>query len=214
MDSSHLEDRIAWGRNRAARRIGQLTDAFRPSDPTNPLSPSNRYLRLHATFSASPGNFEHAPAFGNPFFFGHFDSSYTRVGDYLVQDDRTYFIASQESLMPVLCVRTNKTISILRPADSTSAGANPYSARLPMAATPQLTNWPASVLGVSTAGSPAGGLPSEMPLQQWTILLPHLPNTDIAPSDLVLNTDGRQAVVSAAEYSHMGWRIIARDTAA
>ncbi len=213
MELSHIEDRIAWGRNRAARRIGAPTDAFRPGSAYDPLAPSNRYLRLHATFSPSPGNFEHAPGFGNAVYFGYFDSAYTKPGDYLVQDDRTFFVASQESLLPVLCVRTNRIISIHRPAGSTAAGGG-YGGMAPAATTPVLTNWPVSVLGVSTGGSSPAGLPSESAVPQWTILIPPVPFGRVLRSDLVYDADGHQSVVVASEESHLGWRVVARDTAA
>src|SRR5579863_2090829 len=114
MDELRLKDRISWGLNVAARFIGVPTDAYRPSGASEPLSPTNRFLHLRAAFNDVRGGFERANTYDHPLWNGIFDTAYTRVGDYLVQQGGIWFIAAQQSLMPVLCVRTDRVVSLTR----------------------------------------------------------------------------------------------------
>ena len=66
MEQSHLQDRISWGLNVAARHIGRNTDAYRPHGPDNPLAAANRFLRLPAAFSALDGKFTRPNAQDSP----------------------------------------------------------------------------------------------------------------------------------------------------
>src|SRR3978361_1046923 len=109
MNGRRLQDSLYMGLGLAARHIGRAADAFRPSGPLRPLATQNRYLRLPATFTSSYGKFTRAAEYGNALWFGIFDASYTRTGDYLVMADAVFFIASQAPMLPVLCVRTNRT---------------------------------------------------------------------------------------------------------
>lgn len=210
MDARYLEDRIAWASNLTARRIGIETDAFRPSGPNDPLSLRNRFLRLHAAFSASPSGFGQTAAHGNAACYGHFDSAYTRPGDYLVQDGRTFFVAAQEPLQPVLCIRTNRRLTIRRPVAPAGVGGNAYGGLTQDGTTSVLQNWPASVLGMATSGTSHAGLPMDMVLPQWTALLPSIDRITIAAADLVQDEAGMRGIIVSAEHSFLGWRMIIR----
>ena len=94
--------------------------------------------------SAKGGN--HANAYGDPLWQGIFDASYTRTGDYLVSDTGTYFVASQDALLPVLCVRTNRTISIAQPGMQTGTASNVYGGYTSGQSIRLMDRWPASVL--------------------------------------------------------------------
>ncbi len=210
MDARYLEDRVAWANNLTARRIGREADAFRPNGPTSPLLPRNRYLRLHAAFSATPGGFGQTAGYGNAMCYGHFDAAYTRPGDYLVQGKTTVFIAAQESLQPVLCVRTNRTLTIKRPTAPAGVGGNAYGGLTQDGTTSVLLDWPASVLGMATSGLSHMGLPMDMALPQWTALLPACDDVSIAAADLVQDEAGMRGIIVSAERSFLGWRMIIR----
>ena len=120
MDPAHLQDRIHWALNTAARAIGIQTDAYRPSAVSEPLDPVNRFLRLRAAFTAPDGRFARPNAYGDALWHGVFDAAYTRPGDYLVQEGAIWFIAAQQRLLPVLCVRTNRVVAFWRPAAPTN----------------------------------------------------------------------------------------------
>ena len=201
----HLQDRVNWGLNRAARILGHLTDAYRPMGVSDPLTPSNRYLRLHAAFARPDGNFHQAVGQGNATWRGYFDGAYTRVGDYLVQNQDIWFVASQQSLLPVLCVKTNRVIAITRPS-TPAAGASPVSTS-GSAMENVITGWPASVLGISSGEKPAAKLPGDTTTPGWIILLPGVHEREIRLLDIVADDSGAVGVVVAAERSDHGWRL-------
>jgi hypothetical protein len=210
MDPAHLQDRIYWGLNAAARAIGIQTDAYRPSGVSEPLDSTNRYLRLRAAFTAPDGQFARPSGYGDALWHGMFDAAYTQSGDYLVQPDGTWFVAAQQRLLPVLCVRTNRHVSFRRPAAPANTGVNTYGGVTTATNAPLLTNWPASVLGASGGRRPDGNLPSDSSIPNWTVLLPAFPGVILRPSDLMTDELGQNAVVATAELTELGWRITAR----
>lgn len=207
MVQARIQDRIHWGFNVAARVAGSSADAYRPSSALLPLAPNNRFLRLHALFGGVHGSFERPNPYGSALTHGIFDAAYTRPGDYLVQGGAIWFIASQEPLLPVLCVRTNRTVSFARAAAPATTGVNAYGGVTAATTTPLLTEWPASVLGSSGGGQPRAGLPSDNTVPYWTVLLPAFSGVTILPADLMSDELGRNAVVSAAELTELGWRL-------
>ena len=213
MDESCLQDRISWGLNVAARSIGTPTDAYRPSDASEPLRPTNRFLRLRAAFRNVHGGFERPNTYDHPLWTGIFYSSYTRVGDYLVQQSGTWFIAAQQTLMPVLCVRADRIVSFARPAAQTASGVNTYGGVTAATNTPLLTNWPASVRTASLAGIPSANLPGDSSVSHWTVLLPAQPDVVLLVADLMTDDLGRNAVVSSAELTDLGWRLTVKQAA-
>jgi hypothetical protein len=207
MPLAHIQDRIRWGLNVAARAIGSPTDAYRPKGPSDPVAAVNRFLRLNAAFSAPDNRFQQPSGYGSALWHGIFDAAYTQVGDYLMQGDTTWFIAAQQNLLPVLCVLAGRVVSFARAAAPSSAGVNTYSGITTDTNTPLLTNWPASILGVGGAGLPEAGLPTDSTVPYWTVLLPACPGVVLLPGDLMQDDLGRDATISAAELTALGWRI-------
>jgi hypothetical protein len=207
MQPAELQDRIHKGLNAAARAIGSDTDAYRPSDDSEPLARKNRFLRLRAAFTAQDGKFGRPNGYGDPLWHGVFDGAYTRVGDYLVQGNVVWFIAAQQRLLPILCVQANRVVSFWRPAAPSNTGVNTYGGVTAATNAPLLTNWPASVLGASGGGRPDSGLPSDGSSPYWTVMLPALPGVILRPSDLMTDDLGRNAVIAGTELTDLGWRI-------
>lgn len=207
MDPIRLTDRVHRGLNAAARAVGADTDAYRPSGASDPLAPTNRFLRLRVAFTAHDGRFAHPNAYGEALCYGILDAAYTRPGDYLTQAEGVWFIAAQERLLPVLCVRTNRVVSFFRAEAPSGAGVNPYGGATTAKSRPLLTSWPASVLGVASRGHPTADLPSDASVPYWTVLLPAVPGVVLLPSDRMTDDLGRFAVVSAAELTELGWRV-------
>src|SRR5258708_31981146 len=157
MDVALLQDRLYWGLNRAANVLGQVTDAYRPSGISDPLDRSNRFLRLRVAFSRADGNFGQAIGYNVAICRGYFDASYTHVGDYLVQGRAIWFIVEQQSMLPILCVRTNRVISITRQLPpNTKTSSDPAN---PASTASIISNWPASMLGTGTEGKAQSQLP-------------------------------------------------------
>lgn len=195
----------------AARIIGLTYDAYRPGTGEVPISPENRFLRLHAAFNAQDSKFGKASAFGRPAWFGVFDSAYTRPGDYLVGPGGTFFIAAQEQLLPPLCVLTNAVVSLTRATGGIVPGLQSYGgAVFPGALTTVLTSWPASVLVARPGGRAV--LPTDGRPGNWAVLLPPGPVT-VRTSDMMMDDARRIFVVDTAERSHLGTRILATQAA-
>lgn len=207
MNPAVLQDRIYWGANVAARQLGALTDAYRPMGNVDPLALIHRYLRLPAAFTGPEGKFIHPNSYGSALSYGIFDAAYTRVGDYLVQGHSIWFIAAQQPLLPVLCVKTNRFVSFSRAVAPSATGVNTYGGVTAATTTPLLTSWPANVLGASGGGRPEADLPSDNTVPYWTILLPAIPNVVLRTADLMVDDLGRNAVVAAVELSELGWRL-------
>jgi hypothetical protein len=207
MDSAHLQDRISWGLNIASRKIGATADAYRPRGSHNPLEKSNRFLRLNVAFSPVSGGFSHSNRYGNAIWDTILDSAYIQPGDYLVISDAIWFVADRHPLLPVLCVRANRTVSFSQPASAVPTGSTSYSGVTSSTSILLMSNWPASVLGAGGQGAPEAALPSDGTVPYWTVLVPGPPNVIISPSDIMSDDLGRNAVVEAAELSSMGWRL-------
>lgn len=210
MDASRLSDRIKWGLNVAARATGVMASAYRPQGPAQPLAAHNRFLRLYASFCNTNGKFDRASGYGNALWHGIFDAAYTRPGDYLVQQEGTWFIAAQPRLLPVLCVRTDQTISFTRPAAPSSAGAAGYGGVTANSVVPLMSNWPASVLSMSREARSMANLPSDITVSYWTVLLPVCPSIILRAGDLMADDLGRKGVIATTELTDLGWRLAVR----
>jgi hypothetical protein len=210
MQQPRLKDRIARGLGAAARHIGAPHDAYRPTSANTPLDPRNRYLRLPAAFDADNRFFQRPSSYGRATWYGIFDSAYTQPGDYLSGPTGIFFIAAQQPLLPTLCVLTNRILTLSRPAAPSTPGLNSYGGVFLATATPLLTAWPASIL-TAGSGSP-GDLPGDANIPSWTVLLPETP-VPIRSADIIQDDLARTYVVGTAEYTALGWRILAKQAA-
>lgn len=210
MNGRKLEDRLHLGLGVSARHIGQPADAFRPNGPLNPLDKRNRFLRLPATFVSTKGNAARTNVYGEALWHGIFDASYTRAGDYLVLATGSYFVASQEPLLPILCVKTTRVISVVRPDVQTSTGANSYGGYTAGSSVVLMEGWPASVLGENRSSASTADLPSDQAVPYWNVLLPAVDRVILSPGDLITDDLGRTAVIAGSEKTNLGWRLSAR----
>jgi hypothetical protein len=210
MNGRKLRDRLYLGLGLSARHIGTFADAFRPAGPHNPLNRQNRYLRLPATFISARGRDTRSNLYGDALWHGIFDASYTRVSDYLVAESGTYFVASQDPLLPVLCVRTNRTISIAQPDMQTRTASNAYGGYTSGNSITLMDQWPASVLGEHGSSRSITGLPTDQGTPYWNVLVPSSAGVMLSPGDILTDDLGRTGVVSGSELTNLGWRISAK----
>ena len=199
--------------NVAARTLGASTDAHRPNTASAPVSPDTRFLRLNAAFSATDGKFGRPTGYGTALWHGFFDSAYMTPGDYLIQNGGIWFVAAQQPLLPVLCVQTNRRVSLSRPNAPPAAGINAYGGVSLTDATLLIADWPASILGTASAGHPGADLPSDSSIPYWNVLLPVLSFPDapvLQPSDLLTDDLERVAIIVASELTGLGWRLTAK----
>lgn len=207
MTSGQIQDRIYRGMGTAARVLGTVHDLYRPRGVDDPLHPARRIMRMPASFNPRDPSYGNPGRYGHAVWYGVFDAAYTRAGDYLAGQAGVFFVAAQRPLLPVLCVMTNRTVSVLRPAAPKTAGTNAYGGVVKAAAVPVLGNWPASVL--AAGGRQRGDLPSDSTEPSWAVLLPALP-AEIRVADVMTDDTGRSFVVASAEESDLGWRLLVR----
>jgi len=210
MNGLKLQDRLYLGLGRSARTIGRSADAYRPKGPFAPLDPTNRFLRLPATFVSAKGNPARTVAYGESLWHGIFDGSYTRVGDYLVTPTGIFFVASQAPLLPILCVRANRTISVARPNMQSATADNAYGGYTAGQSSILMTDWPASVLGENRSSASATNLPTDQTIPYWEIFMPAQAGITVSPGDIVTDDLGRTAIVAGSELTDLGWRITAK----
>jgi hypothetical protein len=208
-----VPDMIRRGLGSAARGAGDWCDLYRAPDPAAPVRQQNRILRLPAAFVAV-GNARAPVGYGQALWLGIFDFAYTRPGDYLVGADGTFFIASMPRLGPVLCVKTNRTVTLTRPAAPAAAGLSRYGGVRPAETTPLMQGWPASGLGERRAGG-RGALPGDAPglpggAGGWQVLMPGVAGVVLRPGDLATDDLGRTGVLESVELTALGWRLSAR----
>src|SRR5271165_4539874 len=202
MNGRKLQDRLYLGLGLSARHVGQSFDAFRPVGPFKPLSKQNRYLRLPATFLSAKGNDGRTNVYGDALWHGIFDASYTRPGDYLVSERGTFFVASQQPLLPVLCVKTNRSLSIFRPGAQTSAARNSYGGYFSGNSVVLMEGWPASVLSEGRSSASTADLPSDQATPHWAVLVPAVGCVMLAPGDLITDDLNRTAIISGSELTN------------
>ena len=199
-----LQVRLQRGLGVAARRIGSIHEVMRPQGGGPPLARANRVLRLHASFNAEDQSYRKAQAYGRAVWWGVFDSAVTRSGDYLMGADATYFVAAQQPLLPIQCVRTNHVVTAWRPLGAGGAGASGYGGVRELAGERLIERWPASIL--ARGGSGSGTLPGQAGAASWIVLLPRLP-VELRRADLLRDEADQGYLVEAAEKSMLGWRL-------
>jgi hypothetical protein len=210
MDGRKLQDRLYLGLGLSARHVGQTADAFRPKGSSDPLDSQNRFLRLPAIFVSAKGNSGRTNVYGEALWHGIFDASYTRPGDYLVQQTGKFFIASQAPLLPVLCVKANRIISVVRPNMQTNTASNAYGGYTSGSSAMLMEGWPASVLGETRSSASMANLPTDQAIPYWNILLPVIAHIALSPGDLITDDLNQTAVIAGSELTDLGWRISAK----
>jgi len=209
MDYDRIDDLIQAGRGRAAIAIGDWHDLHRPTDAVAPLQGATTIMRMPAFFTPSEAR---GVAYGHPLFEGVLDASYTQAGDYLVGPTYTWFVASQQQFLPVLCIKATRMLSVQRVVPAQGVGLGCYGGLQRAQALPVLTGWPASVVSHGF-GMDRVNLPADAQLGGWSVLLPVLPGIVLRTGDLVTDDLGRAGVVSWAELSDLGWRLFVRQAA-
>ena len=162
---------------------------------------------MHAAFTPRRGSVLTSNVYGDALWHGIFDAAYTRAGDYLLQPDRTLFIATQQGLAEPLCVQTNRIVTIARAIPPGTLGANDYGGHIQGNTVVLLKDWPASVLGVNDRGNPTAGLPSDVSVPYWTVLMPASQGVILQTGDLFADDLGRSAIVASSELTELGWRL-------
>lgn len=210
MDAATLQSRVYSGYAQAAQRIGFNADLYRPVTAHNPLASINKLSSLPASFNAEDMRYGKPNKYGHPVWYGLFDGGLTQAGDYLTNaQDGTYFIAAQQTNLPILLVQCNRTITILRPQQQTGVGAVGYGGDTDSNETALMTSWPASVLQAAGGEKSEVALPGDARNPLWSILLQHWPGVSLRSGDIITDDLARRYAINSAELTDLGWRLSA-----
>ncbi len=212
MNGDLLQDRLNRAAGRTAMIAGHLCDLFRPDGASNPLAAANRILRLNAAFLPLGGKLRRPVPQTQPLWEGAFDAAYTKPGDILRRgmDGAVFYIAAQQPLLPVLCVRALRLIAITRPAGPASPGLNLYGGVITASETSLAEGWPASVLSAGGQGTGQSGIAAELAAGSWQILLPPSLHLELRPGDRLTDDQGRIGIIANAETSDLGTSLIVK----
>lgn len=211
MDGAQLQDRLQRAAGRTAAIAGQSCDLFRPQGAMHPLDPANRILRLPAAFVPLGGGFRKPVLQTQPLWEGLFDSAYTRPGDILCRSDGAiFFIAAQQHLLPVLCVRALYLVSISRPMTAAMAGLNIYGGVVAATDTNLARGWPAAMTLQASQGTSQANIAAELSPGAWQVLLPSSLELELRTTDRLTDNRGRVGVIASAETSDLGTTLTVR----
>lgn len=221
MHVNMLNDRISRGNGSAARVIGDWCDVYRPRGIADPLDGRNHVLRFRAAFLPRDGRTRAPVSYGHVTWQGLFDTAYTLPGDYIVRqlsrpvirDAAIWFVAAQQSLLPPLCVQTSALVTVVRMRASTTTGAAGYGGGGALTSVSVLTGWPASISLSTGAGLNPLDLPASVSPGSWEVLLPNNADLVVRTNDRITDDMGRSAIVTAAELTNLGWRVLAKEIA-
>ena len=212
MNAAQLQDRLHRAAGRTAFIAGESCDLFRPDDPMHPLAPSNRILRLHAAFLPIGGSLRRPVQQNQSLWEGVFDAAYTRPGDILrrARDGAVFYIAAQQPLLPVLCVRALRLINMARPNTASVAGLNLYGGVIAATETTIAEGWPAAMIALSAQGTGQAAIAANLSSGTWQIQLPASLKLELRTTDRVTDDQGRIGIVASAETSDLGTTLIVR----
>lgn len=209
MDGATLHSRVMAGYAKAAQKVGTTYQHYRPASASNPLSAGNRLADMLISLNANDPRFSRPNMYGKSTWYAVADGSQLRVGDYIVGVEGTLFVAALQQLLPIFMVDCNRTVNVLRPQQQAGVGALGYGGDVDANETPLMTAWPASVLKGSKGEKGEVQLPGDARNPWWEILMPHFTGVTIRPGDIVTDDLSNRYVISGAELTDLGWRMIA-----
>lgn len=210
MDAATLQARIYAGYAKAAAKIGYNTDQYRPTSAANPLASGNKLRTLPASYNAEDLGYNKPNSYGKATWYGLFDGRLTQAGDYLTNTQNgTYFIAAQQSNLPILLVNCNAIADIIRPQQQAGVGVLGYGGDTDATETALMQQWPCSILQGGGGGS-AVKLPGDTSDPRWTILVPAYGTIAFRSGDIIKDNHARRYAILSAEKTDLGWRIAAQ----
>ncbi|WP_054882923.1 hypothetical protein [Yersinia rohdei] len=207
MDGPKLQAKIYKGYGQAAKRIGYPYQQFRASSPNDPLNTVSLQT-LPASFTTN-FNYSAPNKYGQATWLGLFDARLFAPGDFLVGHQGSYFVAAMQDTLPIYCVQTNRTISVLRGSMEAGVGQVGYGGATVDNEVVMMSGWPASILQGTKGERNEVNLPSDAKTPWFAILLPAYNGLILRTSDIITDDIERRYVISSAELTDMGWRVTA-----
>jgi hypothetical protein len=212
MDGVKLQGKVYAGYAQAAKRIGLTFQHYRPINALGAIDEHSLVGPILASFNALDMKYGKASAYGKPVWYCLADGRLLAAGDYLVHGSSTYFIAGMQPLLPILAVECNRIMSFFRPQQLAGAGAVGYGGNTMANQTPIAAGFPASVLQGTKGERNDTGLPGDVKVPWWAVLIPTLPgNVQLRTDDVAIDENGRRYVLASCEQTDLGWRLTAAE---
>lgn len=206
-NSARIQDRIYYGYGKGAARLGTTYTIYRSPNAINPIQDANIIGTLLLSANVS-WTYSQANKYGNAVWQLLVDGRELQPFDYLM-GKQTFFVAGMQSLLPILGVDCNRTLTIKRPTQPTGTGKGivGYSGYDPATATTLMENCPASVLSDSRGETNPNKLPLDTKVPRLKVLLPALPGISLRIGDIILDDRGVHSAISGVELTELGWRL-------
>lgn len=212
MDAATLRTKIYGGYGKAAQRLGLSCGQYRPTSALSAAIAAANLLRsIPASFNAEDMRYSKPNKYGKATWYCLADGSLLQVGDYLVQPDgSTYFVAGLQLHLPIFVVGCNRVVNVMRPQGLTGVGAVGYGGNTDAAETVLIAQYPASILQGTKGEKSSVNLPGDVRVPWWAILLPVVPGGAVLRTgDIITDDLTWRYVISSAELTDLGWRIVA-----
>lgn len=146
MDGSRISAKVAKGYRISARKVGLLHAHYRPDGDLAPMRAETLIGTLPASFDANAYKYSQPAKPGAATWTALFDPELTQPGDYLVGDGKTWFISSQDHLLPLTVVICTDVVSLHRPSGPVGFGqVEGYGGDIPDAETVLTSGWPVNL---------------------------------------------------------------------
>jgi hypothetical protein len=212
MDGVKLQGKVYYGYAQSAKRIGLPFQQYRPINAMAAVDEHSLVGSILASFNAQDMKYGKASAYGKPVWFCLADGRVLAVGDYLIGNGSTYFIAGMQPLLPILAVECNRVMSFFRPQQQVGVGQAGYGGNTVASQRPIAEGFPASVLQGTKGERNDTAMPGDVKVPWWAVLIPTLPgDAQLRTDDVAIDEHGRRYVLASCEQTDLGWRLTAAE---
>jgi hypothetical protein len=214
MNPAQIQQKIYYGYAKAAYKLGATYNLYRSSSLINPIASGNLIGEIQASTNQT-WNYMKANKFNNSVWQILIDAQSVsaplnaQVGDYIVGES-TYYIMSEQYLMPIQAVKCNATINVIRPNQSSAIGGVGYVGYTEASSTVIAQALPASILLNRRGEKSQTNLPVENTNCVWKIYFPYLGSALILDTDQIQDGNGQNYVIVGNELTELGWNILAQ----
>ncbi len=224
MQPWQIQQKIYYGYAKAALKLGASFNLYRATSMVNPIISGNLIGQIMASTNVS-WNYMKANKYTNAVWQICIDAQLSsaplnaQVFDYIVpinnpdgyiSDNSTYFMISEQYLLPMQAVKCNDVISIIRPSQTAGPGNVGYVGYLPSTSLTIAEGLPASILEFRRGETADMKLPTDSTEPLWKILIPNIGQTQIDVGDIVINQTTENFVINSNELTELGWNIQAK----
>lgn len=221
MTPDQIQQKIFYGYAKAAYKLGASFNVYRSSTPINPIVEPNLIGTIQMSASVE-WKYMTASKYGNSSFNACIDAQRSsapvnaQVGDYLIptegidgfiSDNHIYYVQSLQFDLPPRVVQCDRSIEIIRPAETVGPGFTGYSGYLPGTSTIIMQGMPTSILKMGKSGGAPSKLPTDTSEPVWEMLLPNLGDSNVRIGDIVIDDLEQNYVVTHNELTELGWRL-------